>query len=251
MRKDHDPKQSLTELRARGIDVAVDQENGTMCVSFPRWVEADLLADLLRRDHADDPVEAARNIWILVAPVLRRLGWTDERIIREYSIPDAVVSGEAGRRAGVRAAIQRAYWELEEPGSLFRGERPLIEAFRFGVLPEEVCRCTHGEFMQEVLRRENLVPEPPPALPDSELRVHTEGGFAPDDRVIVTLDHRPTWRRAAVRSCRRRATTLYVDLQSATCSFSDWAKSSSVRTSSLQQTSADGCGGLEPSSALS
>src|SRR4051794_23316739 len=102
MSKDHDSERALTKLRAMGIDAVADLETRTMRVSFPNWVEADLLADLMRRDHADDPVEAARNIWILVAPVLRRSGWTDERIIREYDIPDAVISGEAGRRADMR-----------------------------------------------------------------------------------------------------------------------------------------------------
>jgi hypothetical protein len=175
-------------------------------------MEADLFADLLRLDRADDPVEAVRNFRVLAAPNLRRCGSTDERIIREYDIPDVVVSGEAERPAGMRAAIERAQWVLEEPGSLFRGERLLIEAFRSGVLPEEVFGRAHGEFMQEVLRRERLIPEPPPALPDNELRVRVEGGLAPDDCVIVIVDHRPTWRRAAVRSRPRRATKLYVDL---------------------------------------
>jgi hypothetical protein len=39
-----------------------------MQVSSPSWIEANLLADLTRWDHADEPAEAARDIWILMAP---------------------------------------------------------------------------------------------------------------------------------------------------------------------------------------
>ncbi|WP_046865092.1 hypothetical protein [Microvirga massiliensis] len=210
MSQDSDPEKKLMELRAQGVAVDVDREARTMRVSFPRWMEADMLADLLRREHADDPVEAARNIWIMVAPTLRDCGWSDERIIREYAIPDEVLSGEADRRANARAAVQRAGWVLEAPDCLFRGERPLIEAFRSGALPEDEFGQAHAELMREVYRRESLIPEPLPALPEDELRVRVVGGPDPEDEVVITVDHLPTWRRAPVHARPRRLAADYV-----------------------------------------
>jgi hypothetical protein len=72
--KDRDLEQRLVEPCAGSIDVAVDREAGAMQFSSPLWVEANLLADLLRRDHADNPAKAARDIWILSAPFLRHSG---------------------------------------------------------------------------------------------------------------------------------------------------------------------------------
>ena len=210
MSQDSDPERKLAELRAQGVAVEVDREARTMRVSFPRWMEADMFADLLRSEHADDPVEAARNIWHFVAPALRDCGWSDERIIQEYAIPDEVLSGEADRRANVRAAIQRAGWGLEAPDCLFRGERPLIEAYRAGALPGEAFGQAHAELMREVHRRQRLVPDPPPALPEDEVRVRMVGGPDPEDRVVVTVDHRPTWRRAPVHARPRRLAADYV-----------------------------------------
>ncbi|WP_046863079.1 hypothetical protein [Microvirga massiliensis] len=212
MSRDSDPERKLADLRAQGVAVDVDREARTLRVSFPRWMEADLLADLLRREHADDPVEAARNIWHFVAPVLRDCRWSDERIIREYAIPDEVLSGEADRRANVRAAVQRAGWVLEAPDCLFRGERPLIEAFRSGALSEEDFGRAHDAFLREVFRRERLIPESLPALSSDVLRVRITGGPDPDDSVVVTVDHLPTWRRAPVRACLRRLAAHYVQL---------------------------------------
>ena len=80
MSQDSDPEKKLAELRAQGVAVEVDREARTMRVSFPRWMEADMLAHMLRRDHADDPFETARNIWHFVAPVLRDCGWSDEAV---------------------------------------------------------------------------------------------------------------------------------------------------------------------------
>ena len=106
-----DPDDTLAQARDLGVGVTVDPESRTMHLSFPRWMEADMLADIIRMDNPDDPVEVGRQIWNQVAPTLRQSGMSDEQIIEAYGIPDEVLSGEAERRAGVRYAEQRLGWQ--------------------------------------------------------------------------------------------------------------------------------------------
>ena len=64
--------------------------------------------------------------------------------------------------------------------------------------------------MREVYRRERLIPEPLPSLPEDEVRVRVVGGLDPEDKVEVTVDYLPTWRWAPVHACPRRLVADYV-----------------------------------------
>lgn len=119
------------------VSVAVDADAKIMRLSFSREMTADIGVDVIRSENRNDPVEAGRQIWHLVAPTLRELGWTDERIVKTYRIPEEVLSGEADRRAGVRFAEYRLTWIEREPDKLWDGEGEMIARLRAGEISVE------------------------------------------------------------------------------------------------------------------
>lgn len=185
-----------------GVEVSVDRETGTMRVRVSPELEVDMFFDVLRSENPGDPVEAAREFWHLGAPTLRRCGWSDERIIRTYRIPDEVLSGEADRRATVRWAAHRLTWIEGEPHSMLRGERELIRHHRRGELDLDAFAARLSDLFRDHDRRRPADDEVPP-LPERELRVRTEGGPEPEDRVAITVDHLPSGRRACGCMTRR------------------------------------------------
>ena len=202
MAGEDDVQAKLAQARAAGVEVSVDREAGTMRVRVPPELEVDMFFDVLRAEHPDDPVEAAREFWHLGAPTLRRCGWSDERIIRTYRIPDEVLSGEADRRSFARWAAWRLTWIEGQPESLLRGERELIRRHRTGELDLDTFAARLGDLFRDHDRRRPAESEAPP-LPEPELRVRTEGGPEPEDWVGITVDHLPSGRRACGRMTRR------------------------------------------------